>query len=91
MPSRSVVGELVARIRSRENLYRVALRGDLALMRREHGREPVRQALAKLGARDGIDDEWDQLAHAKAVRKGVARLMRERRQRAEDLPLPPVR
>jgi hypothetical protein len=47
--------------------------------------EPVRQALARLGAQDnGGNDAWDVLGHRRAVRRGVAWLMSERRQRDED-------
>jgi hypothetical protein len=87
MPSRSAVADLVAKIKSREQLYRCALRGDLALMRREHGPKLVAEALSRLGAKtdNGGGNEWDQIEHARRVRKGIARLMAERRARALDL------
>ena len=45
----------------------------------------VRRALAKLKVRDDdCGDPWDVLGHQRAVRRGVARLMTERRQRDED-------
>ena len=86
MPPRSIVSDLVSRVASRERLYRSAFAADLTLLRKEHGRAPVAEAWKLLGARDngGDQDEWDQLAHAKSVRKGIAKLMAERRAREEE-------
>jgi len=59
-----------------------AFRADL---RREHGSEPVRQGLELLGVRDkGNSDEWDAVAHARAVRRRIPRLME--RQARDEIP-----
>src|SRR5262249_583019 len=79
-PSPSIAA-LAARIASRQKLYKAALAADLRLLRKEANCGAVSEAMKLLGAKDndGEHDEWDEVDHARKVRAGIARLMRERR------------
>jgi hypothetical protein len=76
------VADIAERIVERRKIYTAAYECDLRRLSAEHGDGPVQDALAMIETHDG----WDREAHARAVQRGIERVLRERRQRASEFP-----
>lgn len=85
------IADLADRIAARQQVYRSAYNADLDRLRRQHGHGPVSDALRMLERRNGsatLDRQngsgraratWDSPGHARAVARGIDRVVAERR------------
>jgi hypothetical protein len=83
------VAEIAKRIAERRKIYEAAYQGDLDRLAHEFGEHPVREALRMIEQRRERDqraaDTWDARQHAREVRRGIHRVINERRRRAREL------
>ena len=72
-----IVGSFAPWIRSRERLYVAGFNAELTLLRREHGRGPVREALQRLEASTRYEPKecWDAEGHARVVKRSIAQIL----------------
>ena len=83
----TVVAEIAQRIAERRKLYAAAYQADVDRMTREHGADAVREAMLLIEQQTALphSDGWDARQHAREVRRGIERVLAERRQRATEL------
>jgi hypothetical protein len=84
--SDKVIAEIASTIASRRRLYDAAYTGDLNRLRATHGEHAIDAALKLIEQQTAPhSDGWDAQQHAREVRRGIARVLAERRQRATEL------
>jgi hypothetical protein len=79
----SPIMQLVEQIQAQ--LYRSCFEADIARLVRQHRHGPVEEAPAIVGRREELSGHFDPAGHQAEVRRGIGRVIAEKRQQALEL------